>query len=268
MQFDFPTILFLAALVTGLIWGLDALLFARRRQARAADGERAKEPLIVEYSRSFFPIILIVLILRSFLVEPFRIPSGSMMPTLRDGDFILVNKFAYGIRLPVINKKIIDLGNPERGDVVVFRYPENPSVDYIKRVVGVPGDHIAYRDKRLYVNGNKLTYEDLGVYEGQGVGISMSGANLLAEHLSNESHKVLLERSHYERRYDCMIGNEFTVPEGKYFVMGDNRDNSNDSRFWCAVPDENLVGKAFLIWMNWDPVDNAVLWSRLGDRIH
>lgn len=267
MQFDFPTILFLAALVTGVIWGLDALLFARRRAARASEERPAKEPLIVEYSRSFFPIILIVLVLRSFLVEPFRIPSGSMMPTLRDGDFILVNKFTYGIRLPVINQKIIDLGRPERGDVVVFRYPENPTVDYIKRVVGLPGDHIAYRDKRLYVNGEPLQYEDLGVYQGTGVGISMSGASLLAEQLGDTNHQILLERAHYERRYDCMIGNEFTVPEGKYFVMGDNRDNSNDSRFWCAVPDENLIGKAFLVWMNWDPVENTVLWSRIGDSI-
>ncbi len=268
MQFDFPTILFLAALVTGLIWGFDALFFARGRAARAGEGKRAKEPLLVEYSRSFFPIILIVLLLRSFLVEPFRIPSGSMMPTLRDGDFILVNKFAYGIRLPVINKKIIDVGDPHRGDVVVFRYPKNPSVDYIKRIVGLPGDHITYRDKRVYVNGKELKYEDLGVYEGVGVGIPMSGASLLAEQLGDTKHDILLERSHYERSYDCLDGNEFTVPDGRYFVMGDNRDNSNDSRFWCAVPDENLIGKAFLVWMNWDPVESSVIWGRIGERIH
>ena len=268
MQFDFPTILVLAAAITGLIWAVDALLFAPRRRARAEEGRGVKEPVLVEYARSFFPIILIVLLLRSFLVEPFRIPSGSMMPTLRDGDFILVNKFTYGIRLPVVNTKVIDMGDPQRGDVVVFRYPENPTVDYIKRIVGLPGDRIEYRDKRLFINGEPIAYEEQGLYRGSGVGVSMSGAQLLTEQLDSANHSILVERNGYGRPYSCLPDQGYTVREGHYFVMGDNRDNSNDSRFWCDVPDENLVGKAFMIWMNWDPVDGGPVWGRIGDRIN
>lgn len=258
MQFDFPTILFLAALVTGLIWLLDVVVWRRRREERAGGEGAAKEPVLVEYSRSFFPIIVIVLILRSFLMEPFRIPSGSMMPTLVDGDFILVNKFAYGIRLPVINKKIVDLGSPQRGDVIVFRYPRDPSTDYIKRVVGLPGDRITYRDKRVYVNGTPLQYENTGVYVSEH---GASGAHVLTEHMDDTAHKILIDRRSYTPPYDCMVGDSITVPEGEYFVMGDNRDHSNDSRFWCGVPDENLVGKAFFIWMNWGD------WGRIGMTI-
>ena len=169
MDLNFPAILVLAVFVTGGIWLIDAVMFAPRRRALAAQAaengacqedivQRTQEPVLVEYARSFFPVILIVLVLRSFLVEPFRIPSSSMMPTLLVGDFILVNKFSYGVRLPVIHTKIIESGEPKRGDVVVFRYPRNPSIDYIKRIVGVPGDQISYRDKVLYSGiGSKLT---------------------------------------------------------------------------------------------------------------
>lgn len=270
MNFDFPTILVVATLFTGLVWAADALFFARRRrEAVAGLGEgdaggaaRPKEPLLVEYCRSFFPVILIVLLVRSFIIEPFRIPSGSMMPTLLVGDFIVVNKFAYGLRLPVLNTKIVDLGSPKRGDIIVFRYPEDPSVDYIKRVVGVPGDHVVYRNKVLYINGKQAPQQPVATYVGTGSGARMTGASERLENLSGVNHAILLMNTGYDRPF------QFTVPDGQYFAMGDNRDNSRDSRFWGTVPDQNLVGKAFFIWMNWDSGANTIAWDRIGTRLH
>ncbi len=275
MNFDFPAILVAATLVTGLIWLVDALLFAPKRRQRAAalakggEGDDAgarekalKEPAIVEYAKSFFPVILAVLLLRSFLVEPFRIPSGSMMPTLLVGDFILVNKYAYGIRLPVLNKKVVDIGEPKRGDVVVFRFPKDPRVDYIKRVVGVPGDHVVYRNKTLIINDRKVAQIPEGTYIGKGSGLSMSGASVRREILGDVEHEILVVP-----RINGVTA-DVVVPEGHYFVMGDNRDNSNDSRYWGFVPDQNLVGKAFMIWMNWDPAAGGVAWDRIGTTIH
>ena len=264
MQLDFPTILFILTVVTGGIWALDALLWAPKRRAA---GEGTREPVVVDYARSLFPVILIVLLLRSFLVEPFRIPSGSMMPTLLAGDFILVNKFAYGIRLPVINRKIIDLGDPQRGDVVVFRFPEDPSSDYIKRVIGLPGDRISYYDKMVYINGRPLEYRDDGIYHGTGAAMPMTGALIRYETIGEREHPILIQPRSPAYGYTCMPNGEFVVPEGQYFVMGDNRDRSNDSRFWCGVPDENLVGKAFLIWMHWDPAGEGLRWDRIGKRV-
>lgn len=259
MSFDFATIMFIATLVTGGIWALDAWLWAPKRVA--ARGDEHKEPLVVEYAKAFFPVILIVLLLRSFLVEPFRIPSGSMMPTLLDGDFILVNKFSYGIRLPVINKKIIGLGEPERGDVVVFRFPRDPRVDYIKRIVGLPGDIVTYRDKTVYINGEPVHQELQGTYVGEGTAFAATGASLRSESLGDVKHEILITPEKHDGNY------EVRVPAGHYFVMGDNRDNSNDSRFWGFVPDENLVGRAFMIWMNLDMEDKRVRWDRIGDSI-
>lgn len=263
MQFDFSTILFLAVLVTGLIWLLDRIIWAPKRKKKGSD----KEPVLVEYARSFFPIILIVLLLRSFLVEPFRIPSGSMMPTLLAGDFILVNKFSYGIRLPVINRKIIDLGSPKRGDIVVFRYPRDPSTDYIKRVIGLPGDKIEYRNKQLIINGKPMIYQARGIYYGKGSALKMSGNLRRQENLGGVRHDILVMPGPGEYIYTCMQNNEYIVPEGHYFVMGDNRDHSNDSRFWCAVPDKNLVGRAFMIWMHWDSGGEGLDISRIGNKI-
>lgn len=274
MNLDFPLILVAATFITGLIWAMDVVLWApKRKQAAAAIGadggiadpeevaDTLKEPTIVEYAKSFFPVILAVLLLRSFLVEPFRIPSGSMMPTLLVGDFILVNKYAYGIRLPVLNKKVYALDNPQRGDVVVFRFPRDPGVDYIKRVVGVPGDHIVYRDKTLFINGEKIAQIPAGTYIGTGSGLSMSGADVRREALGDAEHDILV--SPRIRGVDADV----VVPDGHYFVMGDNRDNSNDSRYWGFVPDENLVGRAFMIWMNWDSAAGGVDWARIGDSI-
>ncbi|MGB5538547.1 MAG: signal peptidase I [Gammaproteobacteria bacterium] len=274
MTFDFPTLLVGATLFTGIAWALDALLLAPRRRRKAAallaDGKpeesdeiRAalREPTLIEYCKSFFPVILAVLLLRSFLVEPFRIPSGSMMPTLLVGDFILVNKYAYGIRLPVLDKKIIEIGEPERGDVVVFRYPKDPSVDYIKRVVGLPGDRIGYYNKVVYINGEAVGQVPAGVYIGSGSGVPMSGASKRQEQLGDVHHDILVMP-----RTPGLEG-EFLVGDNEYFVMGDNRDNSNDSRYWGTVPEGNLVGKAFRIWMNWDSAGGGVDLKRVGNRI-
>jgi signal peptidase I len=274
MNFDFPTLLVAATFFTGVAWAADALVLAPRRAGKARQLERQgmspesrevaavlKEPTWIEYCKSFFPVILAVLLLRSFLVEPFRIPSGSMMPTLLVGDFILVNKYDYGIRLPVLNTKIIDIGEPKRGDVVVFRYPKDPSVDYIKRVVGLPGDRIGYYNKILHINGKPVAQVPAGVYVGKGSGVSMSGAGERQEQLGDVQHQILVMP-----RTPGLEG-EYVVPENEYFVMGDNRDNSNDSRYWGTVPEENLVGKAFRIWMNWDSANGGIEWDRIGKKI-
>ncbi len=276
MNFDFASIMLIATVITGIIWALDVKLWKPQRLLAAKEledtyqgvdkemviQEAYKESVWVEYARSFFPIILFVLILRSFIVEPFRIPSGSMIPTLKVGDFILVNKFAYGVRLPVIETKILGVGEPSRGDVAVFRFPKEPSIDYIKRVVGLPGDKIAYRDKNLFVNGKRIAVSNIGPYVETKNGTPIPGATRLSEKLFDDTgHEILIEA-----RKPSFNG-EWLVPAGQYFVMGDNRDNSNDSRFWGYVPEENLVGKAFMIWMNFNLDDGGVEWSRIGNSI-
>lgn len=280
MNFDFPTFLVGLTALTGGIWLFDALFFAGRRKSEgnssdadavATASEAPKEPVIVEYARSFFPVILAVLVLRSFIVEPFKIPSGSMMPTLVVGDFILVNKFSYGIRLPVSNAKILDLGEPERGDVVVFRWPQDPSIDFIKRFVGLPGDRIAYgRDKTLYINGVAQPQHLLGYYEGDPAGRE-KGIELRSEDLEGVEHDILVNPRVPPFSPSCrvLMYGEITVPPGHYFAIGDNRDNSNDSRCWEFVPEENLVGKAFMIWMNYDGQKEGfpVSWGRIGTTI-
>jgi signal peptidase I len=262
MIFDFSFILVAATVLTGVIWGVDSWLFKPQRVAAvtASGGapDSVREPVVVEYARSFFPVILIVLLIRSFLFEPFRIPSDSMMPTLLDGDFIFVNKYAYGLRLPVINSKVVAINSPQRGDVIVFRLPSDPSTNYIKRLVGLPGDHIVVRDRQLFVNGERMPVRLDGVYQGHG----HTGARIGFEQLGKAEHEVLYLMDRYTRDY------EQTVPEGHFFFMGDNRDNSRDSRFPEVgfVPERNLVGKAVRIWLNWDWPD-APLWSRIGDPI-
>lgn len=254
MDYDFSFFLAVATLVTGVIWG--GYLLVLKSTGEAFDEE--KEPLLVEYARSFFPVVLIVLLLRSFIAEPFRIPSASMMPTLLIGDFILVNKFTYGIRLPVINKKVIELNEPQRGDIVVFRYPKDPTVDYIKRVIGLPGDRVAYHDKKLHINGVPINQVSLGRYQGVGQGEDMTGNEHLSEDLIGVEHSILI------RNGAASAEGVYIVPKGSYFVMGDNRDNSNDSRYWGTVPEENLVGKAFFIWMSWDWQHEGVGLDRIG----
>jgi signal peptidase I len=257
---DFSFWLVVATLVSGLVWAADAWYFRPRRLARSAAGVLPDEPIVVEYARSFFPIILIVLLIRSFLFEPFRIPSDSMMPTLLDGDFIFVNKFTYGLRLPVVNKEFVALGEPQRGDVVVFRLPSDPSTNYIKRLVGLPGDHIVVREKRVYVNGEQMPVRLDGMFEPFA---STPLAQIGVESLGTREHRVLYidERPSYD--FDAV------VPDGHLFFMGDNRDNSRDSRFPEVgfVPVDNVVGEAVRIWLNWR-LPHAPIWNRIGDAIH
>ena len=296
MDFDFALLLVVLTAVTGVIWAFDRLFLIRGRKSRAAAvdaiagseaereqrvNEALREPVMVEYARSFFPVILVVLLFRSFLAEPFKIPSGSMMPTLLVGDFILVNKFAYGLRVPVLNTKFIATGEPKRGDVFVFIYPGykcrvdgrevrsmkscgQPYVpmsktNYIKRVIGLPGDTIAYHNKVLTVNGEVVPQNYTGPFVGSGnEGRRMAGANVKTESLLGVDHQILNATSWSGEE------GEWKVPAGQYFAMGDNRDNSEDSRYWGFVPEENLVGRAFAIWMNWD---DGIDFKRLGTLI-
>ncbi|KAF0100051.1 MAG: signal peptidase I [bacterium] len=263
---NFALILFLALVITGAIWLFDHLFNAKKRPADA------KLPVLVDYSKSFFPVILIVFLLRSFLVEPFKIPSGSMLPTLLIGDFILVNKYEYGIRLPVINKKVIELSSPQRGDVMVFRFPSDPSLDYIKRVVGVPGDVVEYVDKRLVINGQPVRYTRAGKYEYTAQGLNFVQGETWREQLGEHAHIAMVQadmppviphqvEGAFPYRDNCGYsesGFKCTVPAGHYFTLGDNRDASNDSRYWGFVPDENIVGRAFFIWWNFDDFLNML----------
>ena len=254
---DFALIMFVLLLVTGAVWLLDSFVLSAKRSSGVA------EPWWVEYAKSFFPVILVVFLIRSFLVEPFKIPSGSMIPTLQVGDFILVNKFTYGVRLPVINQKVVQLNNPQRGDVMVFRYPENPTLDYIKRVVGLPGDIVEYRNKRLWINGTEQAQVADGDYNYVEAGLNFVHTEKRIETLGERKHALLINPemptlhlgsvAEFIGRDSCRYDAEMLrckVPEGQYFMMGDNRDNSRDSRYWGFVPDNQIVGKAFLIWMN------------------
>jgi len=276
MTFDFPLILVILVFGSGLIWLIDALLFAPGRRRTVVElrsqypdweneaspqyqsyeaqlHEGASEPVLVEYAKSFFPVLFVVFVLRSFLVEPFQIPSSSMVPTLQVGDYILVNKFTYGIRLPVIRTKVMDLNEPQRGDVMVFFPPHMNDTYYIKRVIGLPGDTVSYRNKRLFINGVPVQQESLGVVPEGG-----SRYEVGLETLGDSSHLSQMNQGRPARDFSV------TVKPGHYFMMGDNRDNSSDSRIWGQVPEQDIVGKAFAIWMHWDSLFSIPSFSRVG----
>lgn len=262
MNFNFELILFYATLATGIICLIDFLFFASQRKLKYS-GVELKLPFVIDYARSFFPVLLIVFLLRSFLFEPFRIPSGSLEPTLLMGDFILVNKFDYGVRLPVMHHTLLKGNEPQRGDIIVFRWPPNPSIDFIKRVIGVPGDKISYINKELYINGNKipqslLSHVDVNDDSGEIIQVLENQEDLLGV-----KHKIYIDPARKGLDYKDIV-----VPDGQYFVMGDNRDDSADSRFWGFVSNKDIVGKAVLVWMSWDSVDTGVRWKRLGQPIH
>jgi len=273
---NFALILFLATVATGAVALADRLVFAQRR----APGER--EPWWIEYPKSFFPVLLIVFLLRSFVAEPFKIPSSSMRPTLVVGDFILVNKFTYGLRLPIVEQKVIPLGDPQRGDVVVFRYPVNPSQDFIKRVVGVGGDEVLYRDKKLTVNGKPLPQVPDGSYS-YVEGLRFETTARLSETaddgaggkeyaiVQNPQAQTVYPQNvrPFPGRQNCDYNDQgfvCRVPAGHYFMMGDNRDNSDDSRYWGFVPDDHIRGRAFFIWFNWEDI-SSFAFKRIGNGI-
>ena len=253
MKYDFAFYLTLAVIVSGIIVLCDILFWRKHR------GDK-KQSLWVEYARSFFPVLLAVWIIRSFLVQPYRVPTGSLEPTIKPGDFIAVNQFVYGLRLPVLNKKVVPIGEPKRGDIALFHYPPNPKVIFVKRVVGLPGDHLVYKNKVLYVNGEeaKQTYIGKSFDYGNAPG-EIQPVNVYWENLDGVKHKIFLHPKGGETQ-----NFNIHVPAGTYFMMGDNRDNSDDSRFWGPVPEQNLIGKAFGIWMSWDPVHSKVRWNRIG----
>lgn len=257
VHFDFAVLLTILTILTGIGWAADAFWLARRRR-NLLDG-KDKPGWLIDFSRSFFPVIFAVLMLRSFIAEPFRIPSGSMIPTLLVGDFILVKKFSYGVRDPVFHYEFWKGDRPQRGDIAVFRWPRDPSVDFIKRIVGVPGDHIAYRDKTLYLNGEPQVQTPDGVYAAPR--LPGGTAYRLTERLSGRDHPIIVNPEEPAQDF------EFTVPAGEYFAMGDNRDGSFDSRGWGTVPEHNLVGKAFFIWMSWDGGRMRPNLSRIGTSI-
>lgn len=272
---NFALILVLATFVTGLVWFGWWLVGGTARDQ--------EEPTVVEWCRAFFPVLLIVLVLRSFVAEPFRIPSASMMPTLKVGDFILVNKFAYGLRLPVLETKFLEVGSPERGEVAVFRYPPAPQVDYIKRVAAVPGDEVQYRDQKLYVNGEKVARTELGPYEPREIDAGQNrvrpGSLLWEEKLNDHAYRILLAPSSEYRSVPSGSGGQrqqnlreelhegVEIPEGEYLMLGDNRDNSADSRHWGLVPEDHLRGRAMFIWMSWELFNASPDWGRFGKGI-
>ena len=264
MSFNFPLILLVLTIAAGLIWLIDALFWIKHR--RPIEG-KVKHPVIVDYARSFFPILLIVLIIRSFIIQPFRVPTGSLEPTVAPGDFILVNQFAYGLRFPAFGWKFLPIGKPKRGEIAVFHWPVDPHKDFVKRVIGLPGDSISYVNKILYINGKKAPQKFLRyTTDSNSVHGPSWTVKVMQEDLLGVKHNIYVCAANATQ---CPISNvqnfhDVVVPKGEYFMMGDNRDDSDDSRYWGFVPEKDLVGKAFLVWMSWNSATSSVRWHRIG----
>lgn len=257
MNFNYELILFYAVIVSGVVALLDTIFLAPIRKKV----KQKKLPLIIDYARSFFPILLIVFSARSFGFEPRHIPSGSLKPTLLVGDFVLVNKFEYGIRLPVIHKKIFSISEPKRGDIVVFREPPLEKRDLIKRVIGIPGDHVIYKNKTLYINGKETSQEFIRYTTDQDDSSHSWEVMQKQENLLGISHGIYQIPQQGKDDFDV------TVPEGKYFMMGDNRDDSADSRYWGFLPEQNIIGKATHVLISFDSIKHPVRWERVASKI-
>ena len=258
LYISFPLILTLLTSVSGFIALLDKIYFFRKRTKRAQLGIMVKESFLVRYSKSLFPVFLLVFIVRSFVAEPFRIPTGSLEPTLLVGDFILVNKFTYGIRFPVGNRMMVNVNAPKRGDIMVFQWPANSNVNFVKRVIGLPGDHIQYKDDVIYVNNvhcGQNFVEDTLESEGKRVEKRL-------ETIGNVTHYIYVKPDLPAFDFDIV------VPKGHYFVLGDNRSFSADSRYWGFVPDSMVIGKAFAVWMSWDHSKWSIRWNKIFKAIH
>lgn len=269
MNFNFELILFYAVVISGVIALFDLIFLAKKRKKAYAESNKdiknpppLKLPFLIDYAWSFFPVLLLVFLLRAFLFEPFRIPSGSLEPTLSIGDFILVNKYHYGVRLPVSHTEIFPLHKPERGDIIVFRWPPNPSVDFIKRVIGVPGDRISYIDKTLYINGEKIPQEFIENTTNRDDTGDIWDVVEKKENLLGVTHSIYQNKSRSNDDFQDVV-----VPPGMFFAMGDNRDDSGDSRIWGFVPEQNIVGKANYVWMSWDSNKYKIRFNRIGQKI-
>jgi len=258
IDFNFAFFLTAVTLLSGVIVLIDKLFLRKKRVERGAN-----EPVIIDYARSFFPVLLLVWVIRSFVVQPYRVPTGSLEPTILPGDFIVVTQFSYGLRMPVLNTKVVPIADPKRGDIVLFRFPVDPAVIFVKRLVGMPGDHIVYKNKTLYINGAEMKQTLVGkTFDVQPDGYKYP-AYLKTEDLMGVNHQILNQIDGGET-----LTTDVIVPAGHYFMMGDNRDDSDDSRVWGFVPEKNLIGKAQFIWLSWDSENHTIRWNRLGERVH
>lgn len=257
VHIDFPFILTALVVITGLVAILDIIFFAKRRQ-----NQTKETPYIIEFSRSFFPALLLVWLIRSFIIQPYRVPTGSLEPTVLPGDFIAVKQFSYGLRVPVINTKVAPIGAPKTGDIALFHWPVDTSKLFVKRVIGVPGDHIVYKNKTLTINGKEMNQD----YIGKATDIEQDGLTSVVDHkieyLNGIKHDIFVKPEVFDP-----VDIDVVVPQGHYFMMGDNRDDSDDSRSWGFVPESYLVGQAFGIWMSWDSQNHNVRWNRIGKAV-
>lgn len=259
MILNFAFYFTIVVLVSGVLTGINKYVLAKNPRHHWG-----RWHILFDYAQSFFPILLVVWVLRSFIVQPYRVPTGSLEPTVKPGDFIAVSQYAYGLHFPIFNFKFLPFGEPKRGDIALFRWPVNPKMVFVKRVIGIPGDHIVYRNKRLTINGvpAKQQFVKDTVDYGDGPGESRP-VQEVQENLSGVKHKIFVQAVGGETRNFNIV-----VPPHMYFMMGDNRDDSDDSRSWGFVPEKNLIGRAFGIWFSWDPVHHRVRWSRIFKGVH